>query len=97
MASVGKGSTNGGDGARSLGTSGKRTRGGPVAGWRRLSIAPGLEDPEGITFLPELPAGDRCRRFSLIRRREKGWRHFSCDLCGWSYTEEGTNRVWVLE
>jgi hypothetical protein len=52
MASVGKGSTNGGDGARTLGTSGKRTRGGPVAGRRRLSIAPDLEDPAGIAFFP---------------------------------------------
>jgi hypothetical protein len=54
MASAGKGSTNGGDGARSLGTSGKRTRGGPVASWRRLSIAPDLEDPAGIAFFPSV-------------------------------------------
>jgi hypothetical protein len=23
-------------------------------------------------------------RFSFIQRREKGWRHFSRDRCGWS-------------
>jgi hypothetical protein len=38
----------------------------------------------GVTLFSRSPPGDRCSCCSFKRRRQKGWRDFEGDRCGWS-------------
>jgi hypothetical protein len=51
---------------------------------RRMEEPSGSGGSGGPTLFSRPPPGDRCSCCSFKRRRQKGWRNFEGDWCGWS-------------
>jgi hypothetical protein len=58
--------------------------GGTDGGWSSLLDPSRSGGSGGPTAFSRSPPGDRCGAFSFKRRRQKRWRDFAGDRCGWS-------------